>query len=224
VKYVARNIKVGGPYNEPPGGYGRTGPARRSAYWSVFGKALLREKRAEILLGVGGRKNGSVGTLRQRKHPRADGADGAVLAPHEQSSRTWRLLAYSATPRGVTLFWRGHGRKSWSTVLGYHADGLGRFGRVPVRDHFVVSPAGVERAYKEASAWWTRTAHRPRPGPPGPSVPLPTPQQAPPAPKPVAAQQPKAASRRGLLAAAREWAEKYPYMRKYLLPPKARRL
>ena len=70
--------------------------------------------------------------LAARKRARPDGADGPVLAPHNDASRSekWIRTAVSV-PRGtIALFW-SHG---WNTILGYHRDGLGRYGAVPVRN------------------------------------------------------------------------------------------
>jgi len=128
-------------------------PADRLAFYKAAGEAAVRLKRAELARAIG--SNGR--RMQPRKRPRPDGADGPVLTPHGEASRTARLLAARASAGGVTLFWhsgigKAH-RTPWGTILGFHA--AGQVKGAPVRDARL-SARGVNAVRAEMTTWWTR--------------------------------------------------------------------
>lgn len=162
--------------------------ADKRAFVSRLAEMALFLKRREIVRGIGpdGKK------FKPRKHPRADGADGAPLSPHGMESRTAALLAAHEAVDFVTLFWRAKSRKSWAKILGYHAMGMVR--GAPIRDEFGLSPKTQRQIKADMALWWrtrkkTKTAAPKKPPPPAPPavVPLPKPK---PAPKPRKAAKP----------------------------------
>jgi hypothetical protein len=117
-------------------------------------------KRDEIRRGVGA---DGAKLLPVKPTSRPDGATGKPLDPHYAESRTYRLLAAHQSADGVTLFWRGHGRQSWTTILGYHADGLVR--GAPVRDTIGISPAGRRKIKDSLRSYWKASqARKPKAG------------------------------------------------------------
>lgn len=146
---------------EPAGPAWRSAAAAdRLAYFAAAGELAVKLKRAELAraIGANGRR------MKARKHPRPDGADGPVMTPHDEASRTARLMASHADPRGMTLFWRsGHGgaqRLPWGTILGFHAGGFVE--GAPKRD-VRLSKAGIARVRREMAIWWAaRSADKAR--------------------------------------------------------------
>lgn len=126
-------------------------PAERLVYFKQAGKVASAIKRAELAKGIGA--NGR--RMKARKHPRPDGADGPVMTPHDEESRTARLLDAHADVRGMTLYWRsGHSKVQklpWGTILGFHA--RGEVKGAPVRD-VRLSRRGVNQVQAEMSRWW----------------------------------------------------------------------
>lgn len=206
-----------GPAVEPVGSraWSTATPRQREAYFTRLAQHLLNEFDRQLGLGIGA--NGQ--RMPKRKHERADGADGAVLSPHRERSRTRRLLTASSTPKGVRIFWRAAGRRSWTTILGYHRDGL--VPGAPERNVFGVTRAGTARAVAKARQEWAdrhpfdRLTPPPASPPPAFAVPV-APRRPPPTAPPIAA-----AGR--LSKEAREYAERYPNVARFLQPgPSAR--
>jgi hypothetical protein len=198
-------IVLTGPEFEPTGpAWNRASEAERRAYWKRLAEIAYFIKRQEIARGVGadGKKLPPV-----QPSSRPDGAKGQPLDPHYGESRTARLLAYSSTAMGATLYWRASGRKSWAVILGYHARVGGEVRGAPLRDTLGISPRGRKQVAAQARQWWTSGRPRPAPAPvlrprPRPAVIAPPPPPKPTLP-PQAARVPKFADR----AQARAWAE-----------------
>jgi hypothetical protein len=78
------------------------------------------------------------------------------MTPHNEASRTARLLAFRAWRGGLTLFWHGGvsrgQRTAWGTILGYHA--AGRVRGAPRRD-VRLSKRGIGAVAQAAKKWWT---------------------------------------------------------------------
>jgi hypothetical protein len=145
-------IVLTGPDYEPTGpAWGRATEAERRAYWKRVAEIAYFIKRQEIARGIGadGRKLPPV-----KLESRPDRAKGPPLAPHQAESRTARLLAYSSTATGATLYWRASGRKSWALILGYHARIEGYVEGAPERDTIGISPRGRARVAAQARDWW----------------------------------------------------------------------
>lgn len=127
------------------------GPPDRLAFYREAGPLAVKEKRRELALAIG--SNGR--RMKPRKHPRSDGADGPVLTPHDEDSRTSRLLAARAFQDGLTLFWHSGiskgTRKAWGVILGYHARGQVR--GAPVRD-VRLSKRGIGVVKRAMARWW----------------------------------------------------------------------
>jgi hypothetical protein len=150
------------PFNQPLRGrvepntpsWSRATAADREAFYRRAGELAVAEKRGELsrAIGANGRR------FRPRKHPRPDGANGPVLTPHGDDSRTARLLTYRAWGDGLTLFWHaGIGRSHstpWGDILGYHAAGAGSLPRRDTR----LSTRGLGKVRKEMADWWSRRA------------------------------------------------------------------
>ena len=148
------------PFNQPLAGlvepsarsWRSATAADRKALYEFAGRLAVAEKRAELARAIGsdGRR------MEARKRPRPDGANGPVLTPHDERSRTARLMAARAWAGGVTLFWHsgiGKGQRTpWGTILGYHADG--KVKGAPVRD-VRLSGRGIGRVRAEVARWWT---------------------------------------------------------------------
>ena len=156
----------------------------RKRYYTRLGELIQIEMRDALRRGVDrhGRR------MRRRKYRRSDGASGPPLIPHRADSRTWRLLTFSASPRGVRMWWRASGRVSWTTILTYHAEGAGR---LPVRDVMGLARRWLNRAVEAARLWWSNLHPWDRwggpPVAPAPAFAVPTPRRFPPTPPPVAA-------------------------------------
>jgi hypothetical protein len=146
-------IELNGPEFEPGGvAWEDATEAERRAYWYRLSEIAYFIKRQEISRGIGadGRKLAKV-----KPSSRPDGSDGPPLDPHYGESRTARLLAYSSTASGATLFWRASGRKSWALILSYHARIEGEEVRgAPLRDTLGISPRGRARVVAQARDWW----------------------------------------------------------------------
>ncbi len=125
----------------------------RLAFYREAGQKAVRVKREELARGIG--SNGR--RMKPRERPRRDGANGPVLTPHDDQSRTARLLTFRATAAGLTLFWhagiRKGQRKPWGVILGFHAAGLVR--GAPVRD-VRLSTRGLFQVRDQMRTWWTR--------------------------------------------------------------------
>lgn len=166
----SRNIRLTGPTFEPSRSptWRTATEADRLRYWTRLGEIALAVKRDEVRrgLGVDGQKFEPVAPATLHRPGR--GA-GPPLDPRYAESRTYRLLASHPTATGVTLFWRGHGRKSWSTILGYHADGMvhGAY----KRDTIGISPAGRKKIADRGATYWNTyrpgKVVRPKVGEPG---------------------------------------------------------
>jgi hypothetical protein len=145
-------IVLTGAEFEPTGpAWDRATEAERRAYWRRLAEIAYFVKRQEIARGIGadGKKLPPV-----KPSSRPDGAKGQPLDPHYGESRTARLLAFSATATGATLYWRASGRKSWAVILGYHARIGGEVRGAPLRDTLGISPRGRKQVAVQARQWW----------------------------------------------------------------------
>jgi hypothetical protein len=145
-------IVLTGAEFEPTGpAWDRATEAERRAYWRRLAEIAYFIKRQEIARGIGadGKKLTPV-----QPSSRPDGAKGQPLDPHYGESRTARLLAYSSTATGATLYWRAAGRKSWAVILGYHAHVGGEVRGAPLRDTIGISPRGRKQVATQARQWW----------------------------------------------------------------------
>ena len=90
--------------------------------------------------------------LAARKRERPDKADGPVLAPHNDTSRSekWIRTAVSVNRGTIAVFW-SHG---WGRILGYHREGVGRFGAVPVRNIIDYPKYMLNQLQAEARQYW----------------------------------------------------------------------
>jgi hypothetical protein len=132
--------------------------AARSGAMALAVEALLGTKRRQVLAGRGA--DGQ--PMRPRKHPREDGADGPVLAPHRVDSRAILRLRHSKVGSGKVVIWWGDG---WSRILGYHARGLVR--HAPIRNVVDFTPDALARIRRKVQAWWRANGEeRIRVGPP----------------------------------------------------------
>jgi hypothetical protein len=146
-----RIVLTGAEYEPTGPAWDRATEAERRAYWRRLAEIAYFVKRQEIARGIGadGRKLPPV-----KLESRPDRAKGPPLAPHQAESRTARLLAYSSTATGATLYWRASGRKSWALILGYHARIEGYVEGAPERDTIGISPRGRARVRSQARDWW----------------------------------------------------------------------
>jgi hypothetical protein len=125
--------------------------ADKLAFYQEAGKRAVLAKRAELAraIGANGRR------MKPRKYPRPDGANGPVMTPHDEDSRTRRLLAARAWGGGLTLFWHAGSRRKdqkrpWGTILGFHAAGAGRLPKRDVR----LSKRGINQVRADMRRWW----------------------------------------------------------------------
>lgn len=133
-------------------------PWERSRFWSIVGIIAERVKQDELARGIDrhGRKLRPVKVRKVRFRRSGRVVDGEPLMPHRGLSRTRRLLRYSVLSFGVVFFWAN----GWARILDFHRRGVclrrkGRIvGKLPVRDVFGISPAGMERIKAEAARHW----------------------------------------------------------------------
>lgn len=133
-------------------------PWERSRFWSIVGIIAERVKQDELQRGLDrfGRKLRPVKVRRVKFRRSGRVVDGEPLMPHRGLSRTRRLLRYSVLTFGVVFYWAN----GWARILDYHRRGAclrrkGRIvGKLPVRDVFGISPAGIERIKAEADRHW----------------------------------------------------------------------
>jgi hypothetical protein len=154
----AARIRLRGPDCEPTDANWRyASAARRTAYFAELARVAFELLYDRISRGVdvSGRKLARV-------KPRPDGAKGAPLSPHEQASRSRRLLAFSAGQNAATLYWRG----GWGAILGYHARGAGH---LPIRNIVGLMASELAAAVRRAREWWKSSGFRF--GPPSPALP-----------------------------------------------------
>lgn len=125
--------------------------SRRVLFFREAADRAVALKRAELSRGIGA--NGR--RMPARRRPRPDGADGPVLTPHGDSSRTARLMAGHGDYKGMTIYWRsGHSgsqKLPWGTILGFHA--RGEVPGAPPRD-VRLSRRGIGQLRREMAAWW----------------------------------------------------------------------
>jgi hypothetical protein len=132
----------------PPGEYARADPVRRAAWLARVAADLRDAKVRQVESGVG-----ADGRPMPRVKPtsRPDGSRDRPLIPHDDASRTIRLLKVTANNRAgvVTFHWN-----RWTTILGYHAEGEGD--PLPRRDVFGTPGRFLRRAKARALADWRR--------------------------------------------------------------------
>jgi hypothetical protein len=142
---------------EPPD-YDRLTQAQRARFWSIVGIIAERVKQDELQRGIDrhGRKLKPVRVRRIKFRRSGRVVDGEPLMPHRSLSRTRRLLNWTVTSIGVLFYWSN----GWAKILDYHRRGAclkrnGRIvGKLPVRDVFGISPAGMDRIRREAWRHW----------------------------------------------------------------------
>lgn len=142
---------------EPPD-YDRMTQAQRVRFWSIVGIIAERVKQDELQRGIDrhGRKLKPVRVRKIRFRRSGRVVDGEPLMPHRGLSRTRRLLNWTVTSIGVLFYWSN----GWAKILDYHRRGAclkrnGRIvGKLPVRDVFGISPAGMDRIRREAWRHW----------------------------------------------------------------------
>jgi hypothetical protein len=120
-------------------------------FFKEAGQRAKQLKKVELERGIGA--NGQ--RMKPRKRPRPDNANGPVLIPNNETSRTVRLMDAHADIQGITLYWRsGHSnvqRLPWGTILGFHA--RGEVPGAPVRD-VRLSKRGINLLRKQMAQWW----------------------------------------------------------------------
>ncbi len=123
----------------------RADPFTRRAYVDFCAGRLKEAKRRQIIQGIG-----ADGRPMPRVQPdsRPDGTRDRPLIPHDDASRTLRLLKLTpnANTGFVTFHWLG-----WTTILGYHAAGAGH---LPVRDVYGTPGRFLRQPKAEARSWW----------------------------------------------------------------------
>lgn len=127
-------------------------------FWEIVGIIAERVKQDELQRGLDrhGRKLKPVKYRKVRFRRSGRVIDGEPLMPHRGLSRTRRLLAWTVTTIGVLFYWQN----GWAKILDYHRRGAclkrnGRIvGKLPVRDVFGISPAGMNTIRREAQRHW----------------------------------------------------------------------
>lgn len=133
-------------------------PWERSRFWQIVAIIAERVKQDELQKGLDrhGRKLRPVRVRKVKFRRSGRVVDGEPLMPHRGLSRTRRLLRYSVMTFGVVFWWAN----GWARILDHHRRGAclrrnGRIiGKLPVRDVFGISPAGMERIRAEAARHW----------------------------------------------------------------------
>jgi hypothetical protein len=124
----------------PAAEWSRTDPLRKRLWLTRIAARLRAAKVDQITRGIGadGRR-----LVRVQPGSRPDGTRDHPLIPHDEMSRTLRLLrvTHNVAKGSVTIHW-GY----WTTIVAYHADGAGY---LPVRD--VVGTPG--RFLRPVRAW-----------------------------------------------------------------------
>jgi hypothetical protein len=142
----------------------RNAPARvRNAFWAYAVDIVLAAKDAEVAAGLDchGRPFIPI-SERTRKHRVSwmGWADPAAppLTPTHVESRTRALLRARQSTGRITLYWLRdpESGKTWGKILDMHRRGKGRYGRIPVRDTFGLSPAARRSIEKSLARWWSR--------------------------------------------------------------------
>lgn len=188
---AVRNIKLRGSEWEPQHPSWRKASAEeRMRMWRKIGEFAQAAFRRQLLRGEGA-DGGKLAAVKPSSRP--DHATGPPLDPHRTASRTYSLVSIHSTDHGCTLFWRADQGRSWTTILGYHADGLVR--GAPVRDVIGLSPRAERETKSRTETYWRTIRGRglgpqapPSPGPgPGPRPgPKPKPRPKPPiGPRPI---------------------------------------
>ena len=132
--------------------------AERARFWSIVGIIAERVKQDELQRGIDrhGRKLKPVRVRKVKFRRSGRIVDGEPLMPHRGLSRTRRLLQWTVTSIGVLFYWQN----GWAKVLDYHRRGAclkrnGRIvGKLPKRDVFGISPAGMNRIRAESWRHW----------------------------------------------------------------------
>jgi hypothetical protein len=174
---AARNIKLRGAEWEPRHpSWRRATKDERERVWRKIGEFAQAAYRAQLLRGEGA-DGGKLAAVKPASRP--DHATGPPLDPHYGASRTYSLVAIHSTDHGCTLFWRADRGSSWSTILGYHAEGLVR--GAPVRDVLDLSPRAARETKVRTETYWRTVKGKEPEGKPRPKPrPLPKPKPRPP--------------------------------------------
>lgn len=144
---------------EPPAKEWRgVSEAEKIRFYTIAGVIAEKVKQDELQRGLDrhGRKLRAVKWRKVRFRRSGRVVDGEPLMPHRGLSRTRRLLAYTVTAQGVLFYWQN----GWGKILDMHRRGAcitrdGRVvGKLPVRDVFGISPAGIEKIRQEAYEAW----------------------------------------------------------------------
>lgn len=162
--------------SEPPGSYPltflvngieppeqewkRASQADKVRYWSIAGIIAEKVKQDELQKGLDrhGRRLRPVRYRKVRFRRSGRVVDGEPLMPHRGLSRTRRLLQYTITSVGILFYWQS----GWARILDMHRRGAcltrdGRIvGKLPKRDVFGISPAGIEKIRTQSLSYWRR--------------------------------------------------------------------
>jgi hypothetical protein len=162
--------------SEPPGSYPltflidgieppdrewrRASQADKVRYWSIAGIIAEKVKQDELQKGLDrhGRRLRPVRYRKVRFRRSGRVVDGEPLMPHRGLSRTRRLLQYTITSLGILFYWQS----GWAKILDMHRRGAcltrgGRIvGKLPKRDVFGISPAGIDKVRTQALSYWRR--------------------------------------------------------------------
>jgi hypothetical protein len=134
--------------------------ADKARFWAIAGTIAERVKQAELQRGIDrfGRKLAPVKYRKVKFRRSGRKVDGEPLMPHRALSRTRRLLKYTITSIGILFYWQN----GWARILDMHRRGacIKRngviVGKLPKRDVFGISPAGIEQIRSEALRHWRR--------------------------------------------------------------------
>jgi hypothetical protein len=129
-------------------------------FYEVAGIIAEKVKQSELQKGLDrhGRKLKPVRYRKVRFRRTGKRVDGEPLMPHRALSRTRRLLKYTITSLGILFYWQN----GWAKILDMHRRGAcirrgGRVvGKLPKRDVFGISPAGIQQIKREALSHWRR--------------------------------------------------------------------
>ena len=129
-------------------------------FYEIAGIIAEKVKQSELQRGLdrNGNKLKPVRVRRVKFRRSGRKIDGEPLMPHRGLSRTRRLLKYAITSLGILFYWQN----GWAKILDMHRRGAclrrnGRIvGKLPKRDVFGISPAGIDQIRREALNHWRR--------------------------------------------------------------------
>ena len=148
----------------PQGQWRRASRRDKQRYLDGMEPKIKRQKLRQIEKSQGANAR----QLAARKRARPDGADGPVLAPHNDTSRSekWIRTAVSVNRGTVAVYW-SHG---WNRILGYHRAGEGRYGAVPIRNIIDFPKYMLNQLAADGAQYWREIqASKARDKPPVPA-------------------------------------------------------